>query len=146
MKAFVVVFLVLVLVVVSILLYTDLSQRWAKLADEAELRRLTAEARRAEAEASRLEALTAYSVAEAARARAEGEADAHRIYARAGAEVIEAGAKTVNRQSVVMTFYSLLAPIAAVIYIVLMVITGISMGLAASFVYTLWKARSNDGN
>jgi len=114
----------LIIAVIGYAIYTG----WTSLTGQLAIRRVEARASQAQAEADRLREAAELAEAQAAREKARGEADALRIDAGAAAEVIEAGARTINRQSFIALLYGVLTPVGVVIGLVLAIVAGLAIG------------------
>ena len=125
-KRFLIVLLILA-ICVAIVGYT-VYEAWMGLTGQMEVRQAEARARAAEADALRLREASEKARADAAIAEAKGEADATRIEAGAAAEVVEAGARAVNRQSFVAMMYGVLTPFGVVIALILAIVAGLAIG------------------
>lgn len=115
---------ILIIGVIGYTIYTG----WTSLAGQLATRNAEARANQAQAEADRLREAAELAEAQAAMEKARGEADALRIDAGAAAEVIEAGARTINRQSFIVLLYGALTPVGVAITLILAVAVGLTTG------------------
>lgn len=138
--------LLLVVLIVGILAVAGFAiyDAWAEVTGRLAHRRLEAEVTKAEARAAEARAVADRTREEAALAaamaevtRAEGEADALRTQAEAGAMVIAAGAKTVNRQSFLFLFWGMLAPAGLAFTALCVLAAGFCIGMMVALGMTM---------
>jgi uncharacterized membrane protein (DUF373 family) len=117
---------------------------WTYFTDQLSARRLereaevaNARAREAEAEIARLRATTDLANARAAIEKAQGEADALRRQAEAAAKVVEAGARTIDRQSFITMIYGILTPWGVLLALGLAIVSGLAIGALGMLVGVL---------
>ena len=116
---------------VLVVMFIGLDYIWTDFLHQNEVRKLEAEARRAEAIAIEVQA-------EAARTREEAflaQAEADKILAAGEADAIrapaEAAARTVDRQSAVLTWWGMLTPFGVVLGAFTLLVDGFVLGMTA---------------